>query len=172
MRTFCSCDMSAFIAAFSALIACSTMFRKGAARRKHFALCVRTWLNGTTMGWCSVIYENNMLFFIHLCFCLHQEVVKSDTIHSTDLCCVIYQAMHWRNSHRDCNVSASLAADLTICSLSYSCPTVASGRPDIISTLIDENTIIYDYLSHELVCILVSAVDDIWSVSFCWYRSG
>ena len=113
-------EMSALIAAFRQLIACSTMFKKGREEyigRKHFQLRVWGGNGRVSVGQCSVIYKDNGLFWIQICPCLCQEIIETRCIHSASKSGGKHKSIDRRYCHCHSQVSSSLAANLAIGSL-------------------------------------------------------
>ena len=63
---------------------------------------------------------------------------------------------------------SSLAAYLSICTLTFPRPPVISGSPDVVTALIDKNTVAHNGMVHELVSIFLPSLQNITSVSVCW----
>ena len=75
-------EISALMAPFRQLIACSTMFRKGLCGGNFFGSVLGPGFSGFPMSWCCVINENHLIVWVEVESCISKEVVEPFSIHS------------------------------------------------------------------------------------------
>ena len=163
--------MSAFIAAFNELMACSTMFKNG-LRRSLLKLGVGPRIGWVMVSWCAVVDEHNLCIQIKIKSCLGQEVSKLLSIHPSYYRRVKNKASSWRNGECDSQISSSLPTDLPVCSFSSYCSSLASSCPYFVTTFFDENCVAHDSLAHEPVGVVMTFLYHIWAVPFCRLTSS
>ena len=96
------------------------------------------------MCWRTVVNEDNLLVGVQVLPRLGQEVVKARYIHPDDLGGMKHQAVNGRYCLGHGHVPSSLAAYLSICTLTLPHPPVISGSPDVVAALIDKNTVAHN----------------------------
>ena len=79
-----------------------------------------------------------------------------------------HQAVNGRYCKGHGHVPSSLAAYLSICTLTLPRPPVISDSLDDVAALVDKNTVAHNGMVHEPVSIFLPSLQNITSVSVCW----